>query len=256
MKSAGLLNRVVGHGGGTPAYSNAIKERQPMTIYRRLYEQHFGPIPKGYHIHHRDGDHSNNHIENLQCLSVQEHYDIHYSQGDYGACWAMVQTGHLSISPEERSFISSQTQLGLSKKGKHPFQTEENKEKSRKRNIERNKERIGKTYEEIYGAEKSEQVRTSIGDTQRGVPKNLNEEQLAKKSEYCKNNNPMHNISEEDNLIRIERIKLAAKKRFETSNGSTKNKICYTNGDRNIFINSEDNIPDGFYKGMFRKAKK
>lgn len=255
MKSVVLLNSDVGHGVPVPPTLTLFRSAS-MNIYRRLYEQHFGPIPKGCHIHHRDGDRSNNHIDNLQCVSVQEHYDIHYSQGDYGACWAMVQTGHLSISPEERSFISSQTQLELSKQGKHLFQTESIKEKTRKRNVERNKERTGKTYDEIYGVEKAEQIRSSIGNTQRGVPKNLNEDQLAKKSEYCKNNNPMHNISEEDNKIRIEKIKVASKKRFETAEGSTKNKICYTDGLRNIFINPEDVIPDGFYKGMTRKAKK
>jgi len=255
VKNTKKLNSVVGHGVPVPPTLTLFRSAS-MSIYRRIYEQHFGPIPKGYHIHHRDGDRSNNHIENLQCVSAEEHYNIHYSQKDYGACWAMHRTGHISMSLEEKSFISSQTQLGLSKEGKHPFQLETTRAKTRDKIIARNKERIGKTYEEIYGTEKSEQVRTSIGDTQRGVPKNLNEKQIAKKSEYCKNNNPMHSLSEEDNLIRIERIKLAAKKRFETSDGSTKNKICYTNGDRNIFINPEDNIPDGFYKGMFRKAKK
>lgn len=74
-----------------------------MSIYRRIYEQHFGPIPKGYHIHHRDGNRSNNHIENLQCVSAEEHYNIHYSQKDYGACWAMHRTGHLKLTDEERS---------------------------------------------------------------------------------------------------------------------------------------------------------
>lgn len=74
-----------------------------MSIYRRIYEQHFGPIPKGYHIHHIDGNHSNNHIDNLQCVSSKEHYDIHYAQGDYGACWLMHRTGHLSLTDQERS---------------------------------------------------------------------------------------------------------------------------------------------------------
>lgn len=92
-----------------------------MTIYRTIYEDHYGPIPFGHHIHHIDGNHSNNHIDNLQCVSAQEHYDIHKEQGDYGACWAMIRTGHLTVSPEERSFISSKTQLDRIENKTHHF---------------------------------------------------------------------------------------------------------------------------------------
>ena len=65
-----------------------------MTIYRKIYKRHYGPIPKDnqgrtYDIHHKDGNRSNNSIDNLVALSIQEHYDIHYSQGEYGACYAI-----------------------------------------------------------------------------------------------------------------------------------------------------------------------
>jgi hypothetical protein len=107
-KNALKLNSVnVRHGTPIPTDSNANWERQPMTIYRRIYEQHFGPIPKGHHIHHKDGNHSNNHIDNLQCVTAQEHFRLHYDQKDYGACWAMLRTGHIILSEEERSEISS-----------------------------------------------------------------------------------------------------------------------------------------------------
>ena len=60
--------------------------------YRKIYEQHCGVIPKdkdgrSYQIHHIDGNRANNNISNLKCVSIQEHYDIHYSQGDWGACY-------------------------------------------------------------------------------------------------------------------------------------------------------------------------
>ena len=45
--------------------------------YRKIYEQHYGAIPKGYHIHHIDGNPLNNAIENLQCLSAKDHEKIH-----------------------------------------------------------------------------------------------------------------------------------------------------------------------------------
>jgi hypothetical protein len=66
------------------------------TNYRKIWEHFNGPIPKdeqgrSYEIHHIDGNHSNNHIDNLQCVSIQEHYDIHFSQNDTYACLRISQ---------------------------------------------------------------------------------------------------------------------------------------------------------------------
>ena len=96
-----------------------------MSIYRRLYEQAHGPIPKGYHIHHKDGNHSNNDLSNLIAITAKEHYDIHFSQGDYGACWAMYRTGHMTLSPEERSNLAKEQNRKLVKEGRHPWQKRE-----------------------------------------------------------------------------------------------------------------------------------
>ena len=101
-----------------------------MSIYRRLYEQAHGPIPKGYHIHHKDGNHSNNDLSNLVAITAKEHYDIHFSQGDYGACWAMYRTGHMTLSSEERSLLVSKQQKALVEKNKHPFQNIEHRKKA------------------------------------------------------------------------------------------------------------------------------
>lgn len=54
--------------------------------YRKIWESVYGPIPKGYEIHHKDGNRNNNDLSNLQCVSTEEHYKIHYEQGDYMAC--------------------------------------------------------------------------------------------------------------------------------------------------------------------------
>jgi hypothetical protein len=71
--------------------------------YRKIYEQHFGTIPfdqagRRYEIHHIDGNHENNRIENLQCVSIQEHYDIHYRQADWSACTRIASKMHLSTA--------------------------------------------------------------------------------------------------------------------------------------------------------------
>lgn len=51
--------------------------------YRKIWESHTGlKIPKGYHIHHIDGNHQNNDPSNLCCVSPDEHWQIHYDRGD------------------------------------------------------------------------------------------------------------------------------------------------------------------------------
>jgi len=78
--------------------------------YRKLWESHFGPIPKdslgrSYEIHHIDGDHNNNDISNLALVTIQEHYDIHYQLCDWNAC-AMIGL-RLKIHPDEISRLNS-----------------------------------------------------------------------------------------------------------------------------------------------------
>lgn len=125
-----------------------------MSNYRKIYEQHYGPIPKdslgrSLEIHHIDGDHSNENITNLKLVTIEEHYQIHFDQGDYGACSIM---GHrMNLTPAQVSILSSKCQkrlvengthhwLGpthnqnLVESGKHPFL---NKEAARKRNLKR-----------------------------------------------------------------------------------------------------------------------
>ena len=84
--------------------------------YRKIWFKINGPIPKDqfgrtYEIHHLDGDHKNNSIENLVCLSIQEHYDIHYQNGDYGACVMIAK--RMNMEPDAISKI----QLGVKRPG-------------------------------------------------------------------------------------------------------------------------------------------
>jgi hypothetical protein len=56
--------------------------------YRKIWSAYNGEIPKdtdgrSFEIHHIDGNRNNNSIENLKCVSIKEHYEIHLKQGDY-----------------------------------------------------------------------------------------------------------------------------------------------------------------------------
>lgn len=56
---------------------NYGKSKAPTTLQRAVWEFHNGAIPEGCHIHHKDEDPKNNHIDNLECLTVSEHMKLH-----------------------------------------------------------------------------------------------------------------------------------------------------------------------------------
>lgn len=47
--------------------------------HRWTWEKHHGKIPKGHHIHHKDGNKRNNSLENLELLTAEEHRKKHHS---------------------------------------------------------------------------------------------------------------------------------------------------------------------------------
>jgi len=70
--------------------------------YRKIWENNFGPIPmddngRPYEIHHVDGNRNNNNLENLMCVSIEQHYELHYNNGDYGACVMIAKRMNLPI---------------------------------------------------------------------------------------------------------------------------------------------------------------
>lgn len=99
--------------------------------YRKIYINHHGPIPKdeqgrAFDIHHIDGNRSNNDPSNLKALSILDHYNIHYSQGDYAACfWMMSQ--RMEKTPEELSELARKAAHQRVENGTHHFNSENTK---------------------------------------------------------------------------------------------------------------------------------
>ena len=100
-------------------------------LYRKIWERHNGEIPKGYHIHHLDLDKTNNKIENLICLSPQEHFELHKNNfekyGDKRDYFSMTflqryLTEKQDFSKYKRPPISEAHRQAISKanKGKFP----------------------------------------------------------------------------------------------------------------------------------------
>lgn len=111
------------------------------SAYRKIYEAHHGPIPKdeqgrSYEIHHTNGNHTDNCIENLKLVTIDEHYAIHKAQGDYVSAFMIAQ--RMTLSPEELSELASKsvalTNQKRIKNGTHHFL---DKEAARQRNLNR-----------------------------------------------------------------------------------------------------------------------
>lgn len=59
-------------------YTLSSKEHYKKLLHRVIWEEHYGEIPKGYVVHHKDGNKLNNDIENLELMSLKEHGNMHH----------------------------------------------------------------------------------------------------------------------------------------------------------------------------------
>lgn len=104
------------------------KKQRTKVNYRKIYEDSFGAIPhdelgRRYDIHHIDGDDNNNDLSNLIAVTIEEHYKIHHSQSDWGACYFMAI--RMNSDPEKISESARKYQLSLGEN--HPSKREENR---------------------------------------------------------------------------------------------------------------------------------
>src|SRR3990167_10299143 len=67
-------------------YYRATGRKKHLSLHRYKWECEVGSIPVDYDIHHKDGDKTNNNLENLECLSKAEHtknYSPHCNQNEH-----------------------------------------------------------------------------------------------------------------------------------------------------------------------------
>ena len=53
---------------------------KPIRLHRYIWSKYNGDIPKGYDIHHKDHDKTNNSIDNLEILSRHKHHSSHMKE--------------------------------------------------------------------------------------------------------------------------------------------------------------------------------
>lgn len=58
-------------------YTSNGFEETPVSLHRAIYEKHYGKIPEGYHVHHKDGNPLNNDPSNLEAISTHQHLSEH-----------------------------------------------------------------------------------------------------------------------------------------------------------------------------------
>lgn len=84
MKDGKLFKKIFSYANGHLFIIVDVKEKGKSKVYK--YHIHdlvfklFSGIerPKGYHIHHIDGNASNNHIDNLTILTIKQHVQEHW----------------------------------------------------------------------------------------------------------------------------------------------------------------------------------
>ena len=57
-------------------------------LHRAIWEKANGPIPKGCHVHHKDGDRENNDLGNLEIKDGRRHISDHQKGHARDPVWA------------------------------------------------------------------------------------------------------------------------------------------------------------------------
>jgi len=85
-----------------PRVSGVYQGKQTRCLIYRLVWAYFnGPILEGKVIHHIDGNRFNNHIDNLVCVTIQEHVALHYKK-PRGVAMRKPKTDRTQAAPVNR----------------------------------------------------------------------------------------------------------------------------------------------------------
>lgn len=82
------------------------------SLHRQVWSDANGEIPAGHDIHHRDRDHDNNRIENLECISRKEHARMHLKErlsgtlGEKLKRWRGSKKGKLTLKKNAKKMLA------------------------------------------------------------------------------------------------------------------------------------------------------
>ena len=145
--------------------------------YRKIWEEHNNKkIPKGYHIHHVDGDKNNNDPSNLMCVSPEEHWLIHYLQGDPVALYGKFvqgasEAGKKGGAAGKGKIITEEQRLKQSKSLKETYRKRGKSWRKDSKLTEDQRKRISVVTKgennPMYGKSHSAETRNKISETKK-----------------------------------------------------------------------------------------
>ena len=226
--------------------------RRVKANYRKIWEEYTSlKIPKGFHIHHIDGNRENNNPENLMCISPEEHFNLHLVQGDIVAKYGKFIQGASAAgkiggsksrpnwNEEKLLNLSIALKKSFAIRGGSPLKGCSISEQTKKKISTANAGELNPMFGEHH-SEKTKKKLSEIGKTKTGEKNNFygrkhSEETKKLMSELDKPRNagalnPMHGRS----AVKEQNLK------------------WYTNGINAIYV-SEGSQPDGYQRG--RKLK-
>lgn len=116
-----------------------LMSKRNTQLARNFYIKIFGEIPRDsqgrkYEIHHLDGDPNNNKIDNLTAISIEDHFNLHFTQGDWGSCYAIAI--RMKKTPEEISELARLNAFKRIEEGTHPWKDSKKQREVQKKRID------------------------------------------------------------------------------------------------------------------------
>ena len=219
--------------------------KRDTSIARNIWLQHHEYIPKdvngkSYEIHHIDGNHENNDINNLLAIPINMHYEIHYLQNDYLACNLIAERiNKPTIKGYKLKPLSKETKKKIGDKKRGIILSDEWKQ-----NISKG----GKGKKKSF---RSDEHRKNMSIAKTGIPNiKLRGRIFSKEAlEKMRNSKIGKKYSEETNKKKGRREEQMGEK------NPMFGRIFITNGIENKTIKKDDIIPNGWYIGKTNKKQ-
>lgn len=94
----------------TGYYLNSVLR---IRAHRFVFERANGPIPGGYHVHHKDEDKSNNHIDNLELMLPAQHATHHGLKNASDPDWLAWSRNNMAVNATPAASAWHGSQEGL-----------------------------------------------------------------------------------------------------------------------------------------------
>lgn len=181
--------------------------------YRKIWQEANGPIPKdeqgrSYEIHHIDGNHTNNSLENLTCISIGEHYEIHLRQKDYAAAALIAERANKETVTGWHISENTKQKMSDSRKGKKHL--EETKRKISKAN--KGRQHTQETKHKLSEIRKNRISKPSSNETKHKISEALKGRKLSQKHKQRLSESKVGKKQSEETRRKMSEIKKGIKR--------------------------------------------